>query len=693
MIFSSSLNLMVKRAFGPDAKQSSVARITSFLNEAPQVSTMDTVILGPKDLVGPRGTKLASLVPNAHPDICFIYIYSKDSEADLIDCPNKKKMKKITQDALRDYVEDVLSDHIKITGKAKVSSADFEAPEGDGIDFDLTRPPEEEKPVYVSPSEITFSAPNEEMRDAYGSVDEDTDPYDVDPIMFEGLHETPTPVLPEQPLQSGTMAEEPVQTQMPQMSLEESISTVRSVEDWELLKLSLQKDAIYKRIIQENAEFQGLINVIETLDYKIMGVWQDASLPANMKFDKIKEIGLDRSVAMATANSVMVDKVINILTKITLAAKRTVEDKLESYDKALYTVASRKMEVTDMSQINHSMDQRAKMQFELLALSRKIVDLYNAMDILVTQEIADLDAKLPSSNAFINDMMRPIGTQIFTPKNTAELANNLLKALENNRIVHSQLESQVNTLIETMFELFQKDADIIEYQQNLIAMLQSHHVEEAVIVDSVIKNMLRIYTGADGTGRSATAITWCGILSRRQNCLLLDLTGKDRFSEYGITPMQLEDFMNERVQKQFLCVRSSAIPTPDRLQEIIEELKTRLDYYPYVNIIMDPADIDGIEQASSDALSIHYICNCTKNSMDVLRETISNHTYPNIARKLVMIDTPISPLSIADSLGADPTLFKLIMLPNVSEIRACAIQHDRPYEYEQVVRIFEEAFR
>lgn len=692
MIYSASLSLVVRKAFGPDAQQSSVSKIASQLHEDPNITTMDTVVLGPKDFAGPRGKKLAASIPEAHPDICFIYIYNKEVESDLVDCPNKKRMKKVTQASLRDYVEDVLRDHVVVTGQAKVSSADFQTPDGDEIDFDLLQSPVEPQQQFVPTEPINFSVPTEMGGGTDLPVDESDDIADQLPILGD-IQEPVAPKLDEQPLQSGIHTEAPSPVDLPRLSLEDAIENVRSISDWETLKMAMKKDVIYKKLIEENTEFQGLINVIETLDYKIMAVWQDVSLPADAKFDKIKQIGLDRSVAMATVNSVMTDKVINIITKITLAAKRTVEEKLESYDKSMYMVASKKMEVTDTSQIEHSMENRARLQFELLALARKIVDLYKTMDLLVTQELADLDAKLPSSNAFINDMMRPIGSQIFTPKNTADLANNLLKALQDNRIVHSQLENQVNALIEMMFELFAKDSEIINYQQNMIAMLRAHHVEDAVIVDSVIKNMLRIYTGADGTGRSSTAITWCGILSRRQNCLLLDLTGRDKFSEYGITPMQLEDFMKERVQKQFLCVRSSSIPDPGYLQTIIEELKTRLDYYPYVNLIMDPDDLEGIEQASTDALSIHYICNCTKQSMDVMRQTIQSHTYPNIARKLVMIDPPISPLAIADSLGVDPTLFKLIMLPNIPNIRACAIQHDRPYEYEEVVRIYEEAFR
>lgn len=705
MIYSASLSLPVKKAFGDKAMQSSTPKIISMLNEDPTLSTMDTVVLGPKDGAGPRGKQLAKAMPKAHPDINFIYLYNKDSEEGVFNCANKAKLRKTTANTVRDAVEDFMQGHITQAGKARVTSADFTAPGAATADFgSLPVSDGGPEPDFMSSEPIDFSAP---LGAAGEGGSDDTMPIpDFSGLLTEGselggsnLGIKPEPTVPEpaglptQPLRSGPVNTEPSVSTMPSLSLEASISNVKTTEDWEMFKMSLNRENVIRRLIEENTEFQGLINIIETLDYKIMGVWKDTALSAEDKFDKIKQIGLDRSVAVATANSVITDKVINIITKITLAAKRTVEEKLDSYDVAMYKVATSKLQLTDASQVDHAIQERATTQFELLALARKIVDLYMAMDLMVNEEIKELDSKLPSSNEFINNMCRPIGSQIFTPTNTAELAKRLAKALNDNRVTMSEIESKVKSLIELLFEMFKNDSDIIEYQQNLIAMLRAHHVEDVVIVDTVIKNMLRIFTGADGTGRSATAITYCGIMSRRHNCLLIDLTGKAKFSDYGITPMSLEDFMRDRVKKQFLCVQASRIPAPDELQEIIEELKTRLDYYPYVNLIMDPSDIDGIEQASTDAKTIHYICNCTSESMDTIKETIENHTYKNIARKLILIDPPISPLAICDRMGVDISLFKLVILPNMPEIRAGAIQHDRPYEYEQVIRIFEEAFR
>lgn len=718
MIYSASLSLHVKKAFAEKATQSSVAKISSLLNEDPAISTMDTVVLGPKDAVGPKGKAFVRAIPKAHPSICFIYIYSKSGEEGLFNIENKVQLKKVNAQTVKEAVNDVLRDHTIREGKARVSSADFEAPSPD-MDFGDFMPgdDEEETPEYVQTTfseeeeplarpQTNFTAPSgmeeevtdddiplPDLLDDDGTVEEETPVVDEEakPKYNLDFADNP-PQLPEEPLQSGNAHIEPVPVDMPRVSLEDAINNVASMEDWEIFKQSLHKESIYKRLIEENTTFQGLINMIETLDYRINSVWRDTSLSAEAKFDKIKEIGLERSVAVATANSITAEKVINIINKTMLAAKRTVEERLSSYDKAMYTVTTSRVKMNDMSQINKAIEERTKVQMDLLGMVRKIIDLYKMTDRLVTEEIQELDANLPSSNEFINNMVKPIGTQIFTPKNTAELANRLMKALQDSVLTASQLESKVKATISLMFSLFEKDTEIIDSMQEYITMMQANRVEDVVIVDSVLKNMLRVFTGAEGTGRTATAITWCGVLSRRQNCLLLDLTGKAKFAEYGVESVSLEDFMTNRIKKQFCCVESERILRPDELQKVVEEMKTRLDYYPYVNVIMDPDDYEGLAQISSDALCIHYICNCTTPSMEKMRVTIQKHTSPNIARKLVLIDPPVSPLSIADTMDVDPTIFKLIILPNIPDIRACAIQHDRPFEYEHVIRIFEEAF-
>lgn len=720
MIYTASLNIPVKKALDKQVMQSNLKKICSQINLDPDTTNMDVVILGPKDLVGPKAAQVQAAVNMKHPDVCVIYIYEKMDEAGLLEVEYKKQCKKINANVVKEAFEEFVGPHKVRQGKQQVTSADFDVNPEPPIHTPTPAPMQDAYGGYGAPGDDEEieppvnrvpipGMPTPEPQEAYAPEQEtiptpvtpeqsfvpEPEPMNIPPIDTSAFTQTQQKPLDTQPV-APPVFEQQFSQPVPQpasMKVEEMLSNISSFEDWSIMKEHLTHDSVVKTLINENTEYVGLVNMLDVLDKRIETVWRDSALSADQKFEKIKEIGLERSVVRATTNSINVEKVISIISTIVLSAKRTVDAKVQSLDTALYKVATDKASITDTSHIDRAIEERTQVQLELLNISRGIVDLYKSIDALVVDEIQELDRKLPSSNQFINNMVKPIGTQIFTPQNTAVLANKLMKALQENNLIASQLEESVNSVIATLFELCEKDEEIIRYQQNMINLLKAHRVEDVIITNTLLKKTLRLYVAADNTGRSATAITWCGILSRRQNSLLVDLTGRAKFREYGITPMRLDDFMTSRPEQQFLCVESDHIPDPDELQEIVTQLKSRLNYYPYVNVILAPEDVNGLNQLSEEALCVNYITDCSTSSIKVMSDVVKNHTAQNIARKLVTINTPVSPLMIADSIGIDPTLAQVITLPSVDAIRACSLRHDRPYEYNDVVKVFEEAFR
>lgn len=690
MVYAAAMGVAVKKALKSQAMQSTITKICTQMPIDPDTTRMDVVILGPKDISPVKAQAIQDAIDNRHPDVCVIYLYTKDKEVDLIDCEYKKQVKKVTNQVITDAMEEFVGEHSLRQGKQRVTSQDFVTPESDSIGD--VQHDKVDMGTYVAPD--TYTAPKI-------SLDKPTTPEEeepgVDAIQMleeeEPLEDLPAlDTAPEEqsPLEA---PEEQLPSFPEQLDLEEQLGGMNNFYDWPLFMEKLNKDSIMKQLIHENSEYAGLIQMLDVLDREIQSIWGDNALSHDQKFEKIKEIGLRKSVVRAAANSMNIEKVISIISTIIMSAKRTVDEKVAGIDTALYKITTDKEMLADTSYIDRSIAERTKVQFELMAMARGVVDLYKSVDNLVVAEISDLDKRLPSSNQFINEMVKPIGTQIFTPTNTAMLANKLMQELNKNRIIASQMEDTVNAVIEKLFELCDKDEEIIRYQQNKIHMLMANRVEDIVIVDSLLKNVLRLYVGADNTGRSATAITWCGLLSRRQNSLLIDLTGRAKFREYGVTPVSLDEFMANRIEQQFVCVESDHILSPDELQEMVNQLKSRLNYYPYVNIIVAPEDTEGLNQLSEDAKCVHYITDCSTVSINAMRDVVTKHTASNIARKLITIDPPVSPLMIADSINVDPTICRVITLPNVPAIRACALKHDRPFEYNDVAKIYEEAFR
>jgi hypothetical protein len=127
MVYTASLNVPVKKALGKQAVQSNLNKICEQITLDPDTTNMDVVFLGPRDLVGPKATKIQQVLRSKHPDICVIYLYNKSDEADLIDCEYKKQCKKISVNEVNEAFEEFVGQHKIRQGKQQISSADFDA--------------------------------------------------------------------------------------------------------------------------------------------------------------------------------------------------------------------------------------------------------------------------------------------------------------------------------------------------------------------------------------------------------------------------------------------------------------------------------------------------------------------------------------------------------------------------------------
>lgn len=770
MIYAATLSAQTKRAMGNKCVQSSVSKIISNLPLDPAITTMDTVILCPKDVIGPKAREFSAALEHRHPGICVIYIYTKDNEKDLIsDDVYKMHAKKIKDVTISKALEEFLGNHAISTGMSFVSNADFRDISEDTANADeppqrVDEPQSKRRGLFGSKKNPHVDKLLDDTQDYVESITHehvsyeeranmpsDTQPaapaHEVDQHNFtDGFKSLTEPVLPDTPemrenaemdvgaddvdvqepqidmptlgdMMASIQQEESVipeekedapmttsavnsfmkpviKAQEQVLSYEENLEQVRSADDWDKFKESLEHDSIMKRLIEANSEFSGLVTMLDVLDQRIQAVFRDTTLTADQKFDQIKSIGLERATARATSNSIYVDKLIKTIEAITCSAKRTVEEKIDSVTTAMSQLAVSRSKINDTSDLDKLIQKRSKVQAELLDLTRGLLDLYKAMDLAVTEEIKDLDAKLPSDNAYINNMMSPVGAHIFTPSNTAALANNLLQALAANRLTASQLENSITATIDALFTLCATDENIIKEQQKTIELLKANRVEDIVIVDSVLKSALRVFVGTPNSGLSATAITWSGVQSRQQNALLVDFTGNNKFSTYGIDAVPMERFLHERIEKHFTCVYTENPCGMDEIEEILNELRTRLNFYPYINIILHTEQIELLNRVSEDAFCVHYVTNCTTSSMDALRDVVAQHTnIGNIARKLVTIGAPVSPFMIAGKVGLDLTKCKLVVIPEMPAMKGCAIRNDRPYEYDEIVSVFEEAVK
>lgn len=754
MIYSAKLAAPVKKAYGERCYGTNIQKICEQLSLDPEVSGMEACVLCPKDVAGIMRKKVQLAIEDKNPDVCIIYIYNNEKEADLVDTPFKKQVKKTTPDVVKDIVEDCMGNYLLSAKKtvvsrdAKVTKTINSKPEdvqvtagglkgglfknkaaaakkdnqevGDELKYDvaldlwykidalgdqvyinkktgkeMTKMQVEARKTRIKQGSYKLpktlpegvrpdpaDAENVEIPDdlVVGDIEDEEDDIPVN------LGEPKEPEAP--------VVEEPVKPNLEERvesDFERNLKEVSNFHDWGLFKEAMSKDAAIRQLLEENTTYQGVVQMLSVLDTEIKTTYYDKGLTSQQKFEKVLEIGNKRSTLMATHNDILARKVLDVIDAVTIGARRTVNDLLDEHRKSMEQITVSKEGLFDETELHRLVDMRSKAICELLALVKSTIQLYQAMDLEVSDVILDMDKRLPSDNEYINEMVGS-AAEVLTPTNSMELARTMMRALQEKREAFVLMEEQVRKVIDSIRELFDRDEAIIQYQQHITQMLKAHRVEDAVIIDSVIKNILNVYIGQRGSGLTATALTWSGCLARRRNTLLIDLSNESKLGDYGEDVLDLDEFMRQRIDRP-LCVVAGTVPDVEALSELITELKTRLDYYAHINVILDSTQLEYAKVLAKESLTVNYITNCTKDNMEEMGNVYASVDVNNVAQKVLMVNPTIDVLKVAEYMNIDVTSTKCVSIPDVPKIKSCGVLQDKPYEYVGVRTVFEEAFK
>lgn len=754
MIYSAKLAAPVKKAYGERCYGTNIQKICEQLSLDPEVSGMEACVLCPKDVAGIMRKKVQLAIEDKNPDVCIIYIYNNEKEADLVDTPFKKQVKKTTPDVVKDIVEDCMGNYLLSAKKtvvsrdAKVTKTINSKPEdvqvtagglkgglfknkaaaakkdnqevGDELKYDvaldlwykidalgnqvyinkktgkeMTKMQVEARKTRIKQGSYKLpktlpegvrpdpaDAENVEIPDdlVVGDIEDEEDDIPVN------LGEPKEPEAP--------VVEEPVKPNLEERvesDFERNLKEVSNFHDWGLFKEAMSKDAAIRQLLEENTTYQGVVQMLSVLDTEIKTTYYDKGLTSQQKFEKVLEIGNKRSTLMATHNDILARKVLDVIDAVTIGARRTVNDLLDEHRKSMEQITVSKEGLFDETELHRLVDMRSKAMCELLALVKSTIQLYQAMDLEVSDVILDMDKRLPSDNEYINEMVGS-AAEVLTPTNSMELARTMMRALQEKREAFVLMEEQVRKVIDSIRELFDRDEAIIQYQQHITQMLKAHRVEDAVIIDSVIKNILNVYIGQRGSGLTATALTWSGCLARRRNTLLIDLSNESKLGDYGEDVLDLDEFMRQRIDRP-LCIVAGTVPDVEALSELITELKTRLDYYAHINVILDSTQLECAKVLAKESLTVNYITNCTKDNMEEMGNVYASVDVNNVAQKVLMVNPTIDVLKVAEYMNIDVTSTKCVSIPDVPKIKSCGVLQDKPYEYVGVRTVFEEAFK
>lgn len=669
MVFVASLSLRAKKALGSKCHQSSLKGIIDTLPMDPAVSNMDVLLLGPADLQGPAGKKIPEAVAKRHEGVCVIYLCQNDKELKLFpDAPHTKVVRKIDDSVIVDTVNEFYGEEVRADDRKFRSTADKVGELGEN--------PAPPKPVTMA------TATNTEEAGKKKKIAEQV-PLEI-------------PEEPKEEPTEETTAESIEEPKPAVQRAEDVIDSVKTVGDWDILKKELNRDSVIRQLILENNEFAGLANMLNVWDLRIRDIWSDNHKSNAEKMQAVQEFGTNRMVLQATYNSVLVDKFVSLMERIVSVCSSTVEERLDEITHAVISIKTHKDEfiekaLTDGDDLTENLHAR---MVELKGIEGELCKMFAFMHKEGMEEIvARLDEKLPSTNEFINNVLT-VSSKLYLPGNTVNLGETVMDALHKGQIQLSMVEDKVTALMTTLFEVIKEQHDVIQYQRDVISCLRANHVESLVVRDSLLKDCFHVMVGKENTGLSSTVATRAGLLSRQNNTVVVDLTGHAHYERYGYSTVPLTEYMVERIQKPLLFVVGESEQDPEQVHQLMEELKGRMTYFHNLIIVLDPSQVQILDQIGREALSISYVTNCTPESLDAIAVSYDvGRKLPNVAHKLICIDCPVDAGTILTVLKMDISMTQLIPIPYLREMRQAALVKQQPHTYNDVLRVFEEAFR
>ena len=647
---------VVAKVYGSKATQSTANELQSKVLLDPNITGYDMVVIDPSAMSGIKGSRLYKALCQRNANVSLLVLAEREDQLKQAkNIPNVKTavVSFRDQEKVKDTVDSFL--------EKEVADVDMK--------FETV-----EQPVIQPVQTIPVETP-------------------VLPYQPEQTQEQMQPLQPQMVVQEEELpkTEETPATSM-ERPLEERIRDLNPFAS-SLAKFReyIKKTEITSDIIRENSRYASALQMFDLLDKEIVNIANDTSLYPEEKMAKLKEKILTRIGYKEQLNNILVEKAYQVI----LAAVATAQDSMQKYaislDDRLGHVEAKNLLYANQDDLNATIRERQSLIMDIIEAKAKLTEILGMLHDSQKEIAEELNADIPATSPRINEIFKHDPTLTMT-ENAGELLIKLGQALHKGDISFSAIENQLQTYITSINTLCLRDKTEIEMVRSMCDIMTAQRVEDVVIVDSLLKNCLRAFIGPEYVGTRTTAITWAGMMSRRQNTLIIDLTGDNKFANYGIQAVPLEEFMVERIQRPLMAVYGN-VDTIDGLHEVVAELKTRLSYYPYITFIFTSAQIDLLNSIVSDTLVVHFVTDGSTRSMAIMKNVISRFEDGNIAKKLVITRSSVDPHRVVSEIGIDPMTTKLICIPYMEEMQTMELLKKQPHENNSILTVFEEAFR
>lgn len=707
MICAISSATILKKIYGKNVMQVSTSKAVESLAISPKESFMDVLVLQPKDITSFVAKHLVTAISKKHEDIKVVYLYTKEIDGKKLNNVLKYQVPAITMESVKEAIDEVLEDVVigaketviatndmnilkenkhsglvKLKGAPKKKATEEEIEEAEDIVMPVMDDPEEEETF----SFIEMARDRDDDEDkpdiTLPDIDDIEDKININAdIEIPSIHREYVPPATTVNVNTNTV------------TIEERIKNIVEYKDWDLLHEEIKYEKIRIELLNESSQYAGCLNTLSILEQKISVEYARQDVSAIDKISSIRELCINKAGIKATANNLLVQKFVGLIDSTTdLVIKSMTKDIADT--KALLNKLVVKHDFfTNELDARKLIDARLELRVKIAEQMKNIIEIFKLMNGTSQKIIENMDTDLPSSNAYLNEILIP-ESKLFIPENAGMLFMTLTRAVEEKRLMLSPIETQLESVFTAIFKLIEFDDEIIKNYQRQIDIFKANNTEEVIIMTTALKSAMRVYIGPVGTGVGTTVLNISGIEARSKNTILLDLRKPPKLTkEYNVPTTPLDEFLNKDI-KQDLVICEESVTDVDRLEEIITKLNDKLGHYFNVNIILDETQISFVERLEKEMRTLTYVSNCQPVHELTVKSIIdSTRELSNVAKRFIAIAPPISAIDIALKMGLDVTHCQVLSIPYMQDVAKCTALGEVPYYKKEIRMMYEEGLR
>lgn len=543
-----------------------------------------------------------------------------------------------------------------------------------------------EKPViHSSTSEAAKLQPKEVKIDVEQMINEGV-VGEVNPIVDEIEEIEVSAEESELPVTETKVHEEVTNSSSNEPELVKRMRSASSVADVAMLIRETTAEQMLKDIARENVSYSVIEGKLAAIKEEINATMLDSSMTMEARLSKIRSIVYNKKYFALQSNTIIEQYLTEIIDCFTSNTVRLLKERLAEIDESIKLSVRYGAGNQNFGRLAGINEERASIIMELNTLKYEVQEIgARAADIIheTTAEVASKNQEL-TGNPIIDNNIKAHGTFI-VDGDSVEVLRNMLLTADQSTEQFKEAVHYASAMLESYNKLIQIDKEQIAATNEMVKYMQAHNLEDTVVANTLLKKSLRIFTGAEGVGRTILPY----MLSKkksRENCnvLLVDLTGTSKLDDYGLDYYTIDEYRANRYEKDFVVVKGTCTSI-ESAQNLSAILTRAADYYRVINVVLPMDNKDVFDILAHDVLCINYVTNTKKRNMKEMKDFMSDTQYENVAKRLIVNDSSVTLNELSSYFNLlDRLDCQLLSVPHIKQIESCSLNAIDPLTIDVV---------